>query len=59
MRPDMGLGAFVLFAIAVIAVAVFYASRGIVRYVRRREAERKELLDLLRKQGENQDSFMR
>lgn len=55
----MGLGVFVLFAIAVIAVSVFYAVRGIVRYVSRREAERKELLDLLRKQGENQDSFMR
>lgn len=59
MRPDMGGGAVALLLIAVVLAAIYFAVRGIVRYVRRREAERKELLDLLRKQGENQDSFIR
>lgn len=51
MRPDMG-STLVLFVFAVIVVAAIFAVRGIVRYMKRREAERKELLDLMRKQGE-------
>lgn len=52
MRPDMGAAAFVLFFIAAIAVAVFFTVRGIIRYAKKREADRKEMIDLMRAQTE-------
>lgn len=51
MRPDMGAAAFVLFFIAVIAVTAFFTIRGIIRYAKRREAQRREMLELLRTQS--------
>ena len=51
MRPDMGAAAFVLFFIAVIAVTVFFTVRGIIRYAKKREADRKEMIDLMREQS--------
>ena len=51
MRPDIGAAAFVLFFIAVIAVTVFFTVRGIIRYAKKREADRKEMLDLMRAQS--------
>lgn len=52
MRPDMGAAAFVLFFIAVIAVTVFFTVRGIIRYMKKREADQKEMIDLMRAQSE-------
>lgn len=52
MRPDMGAAAFVLLFIAVIAVTAFFTVRGIVRYMKKREADRKEMIDLMRAQAE-------
>ena len=51
MRPDMGAAAFVLLFIAVIAVTAFFTIRGIVRYMKKREADRKEMIDLMRAQS--------
>ncbi len=51
MRPDMGAAAFVLFFIAVIAVTAFFTIRGIIRYMKKREADRKEMIDLMRAQA--------
>lgn len=51
MQPDMGGGAIALFFIAAILVTAFYAVRGIIRYVKKREAQRQEMLELLRTQS--------
>ena len=47
----MGGGAITLLLIAVIITAVFFTVRGIIRYMRRRDSDRKEMLDLMRKQN--------
>ena len=50
MRADMS-GAIALFFIAVVIAAVFLVVRGIIQYAKRREADRQEMLELMRRQG--------
>lgn len=53
MRADMS-GMIALFFIALLLVAIFFVVRGVIRYAKRREADRKELLDLMREQNRRQ-----
>lgn len=53
MRAEMS-GMIALFFIAVVLATVFFAVRGVIRYAKRREADRKELLELMREQNRRQ-----
>lgn len=53
MRADMS-GMIAMFFIALVLVAIFFVVRGVIRYAKRREADRKELLDLMREQNRRQ-----
>lgn len=44
-------GALVLCAIAIGLASAYSAVRGIINYMRRREADRQEMLDLMREQN--------
>lgn len=50
MRAEMS-GMIALFFIAALLAAVFFAVRGVIRYAKRREADRREMLDLMREQN--------
>ena len=51
MRATEISGVFVLLFIAIVLVAIFFAVRGAIRYAKRREADRQELLELMREQN--------
>lgn len=50
MRAEMS-GMIALFFIAIVLAAIFFVVRGILRYAKRREADRQEMLDLMREQN--------
>ena len=54
MRPALGqllVVLVILIVIAAILAAIIYGAIRIVRYWRRREADRREMLDLMREQN--------
>lgn len=51
----VSLGLIVLVWAAIIA-AIFFAVRGIIRYMRKREAQRQEMLELMRKQNHGEQN---
>ncbi|WCE39117.1 hypothetical protein PGC08_14075 [Brevibacterium sp. BDJS002] len=50
MRAEMS-GMIALFFIAIVLASIFFVVRGIIRYAKRREADRQEMLDLMREQN--------
>lgn len=50
MRAEFS-GAIALFCIAAIIAAAYFVIRGIIRYMRQREADRQEMIALMRKQN--------
>lgn len=56
MRPAIGqllVVLVILIVIAAVAAAIIYGLVRLIRYLRRREADRHEMLEIMRRQGDD------